>query len=440
MISAVKSNVKDLVEAGLAIVRPTTDCPSEFLRVAFVAIFGVLLSPWRFFRFGRRAIRTNLFLMVLAVSSKLRKGEPIGLLREVIYRIDPNLICPSGGSPEGLVDHLIEFGAGVQISEELSRQFMMSRKDFSADLPELYCQLYDGEPVKIRTRSNGAKSTERPVFSLVGATTPDSFMKSFTLSNVLSGLGYRFFIAFAEESDVDRKPLPEVLDQKAFDGYVDEVRREYENFCKGREEEVHFDIDATALYLEIDQQLIGKYDDPRMGAAVERGLITVRKIACILAFARRRSTTVEASEIAEAAPIVEASLDTLQMLLDKIDEKDANDFIVKDAKLVFDQIKRLAPKYASAPYIPHSQLTPRCHLAAERFWPAALHCVQTGLVLPLPLNGRGMGWCLRPTFDSNTQTEKEREMSIEASSQILREYIEGLRFPSRLKKKVEPKS
>lgn len=419
----------DLLEASFRVSRPATDAPSIFLRLGALMPLATILAPRTFFRFGSQLLRPNLFAVIVAGSSTLRKSEAIRWTRGMLRKVDSSMLLPTAGSVEGLVEALKEKSDGILLFDEFARLLARSRKDFAQDLPQVICELYDGSPIKERKRQGGTTTIEAPVVSLLGATAPEPLLKFLGTQDVHSGLLPRFLIVSAKKSDVPGLIYPPAMNMAERDELADAMKDancylstiSQNSLLSWEGQEFTINPDALKAYEELHISLRETFPTEDLMPSVERHGPMALKIACILAYAHRRAFQVEASDVVEAAGWVTGSLEALRSLIESIDAKEAGDKVVYDAERVLKPFLALWPENKSGG-VPHRDLLNRSNLAADRAWPALLYLTETGKLLPL-FSGLRVRWFLRPQFEPDLQTQIEQDTSIAACADLVRKHI-----------------
>jgi hypothetical protein len=390
---------------------------------------AALLGPRTFFRFGSQRLRPNLFAVIVAGSSTLRKSEAIRWARNMVTQVDGTMLLPTAGSVEGLVEALKERPDGVLLFDEFARLLARSRRDFAQDLPQLLCELYDGSPVRERRRDGGTQGVECPIVSMLGATAPEPLLKYLGSQDVHSGLLPRFLLVSATQSDVQPLifPPPMNLDAKeAYVGRLKEAHRRLESHGAADHEFILTE-NAREAYLELYHQLRGTYPSAEYSAFVERHGPMAIKVACIVAYGRRASFQVDAVDIAEAGGWVMDSLRCFGDLLARIDAKEAGDLVVRDAQRVLRAFMNLLPENQKSG-VQQGELVNRSNLSADRVWPALLHLTETGKLMPT-IAGRRVRWWARPELSPDSQTPKERDENVAICTELVRQHMATLRYP-----------
>lgn len=151
-----------------------TDAPMDFLHSAgLMALSGVSLGR-RWIDRGVNGIHPNLYVMLLAGSSRDRKSFCVddlgmGLLRDV----EPKRVGPEDFSPEGLVTTLITKDGPprnkiVIPQPEFGKYLARSKQQYGASTSAILCQLYDGSTFRYQRSGKPLLTIPNPRVSLFG--------------------------------------------------------------------------------------------------------------------------------------------------------------------------------------------------------------------------------------------------------------------------------
>lgn len=152
-----------------------TDAPSDFLHAAgLIALSGITLGR-RWIDRGVNGIHPNIYVMLLAGSSRDRKSYcvddlGIGLLRDVESR----RVGPEDFSPEGLVSSLIKRGDEplrnkiIIPQPEFGKYLARSKQQYGASTSAILCQLYDGTTFDYQRSGKPPLTIKAPCVGLFG--------------------------------------------------------------------------------------------------------------------------------------------------------------------------------------------------------------------------------------------------------------------------------
>jgi hypothetical protein len=151
-----------------------TDAPTDFLHAAgIMALSGISLGR-RWIARGVNGIHPNLYVMLLAGSSRDRKSFCVddlgmGLLRDVEKR----RVGPEDFSPEGLISALITKDGPprnklVIPQPEFGKYLARSKQQYGASTSAILCQLYDGSTFEHQRSGKPPLPVKNPRVSLFG--------------------------------------------------------------------------------------------------------------------------------------------------------------------------------------------------------------------------------------------------------------------------------
>lgn len=154
-------------------------------------------------------IRTNLWILMLGVSSFSRKTTALRPVRRFTYVGEGKLNTPvlnqlpDTFTPESLIEDLAENQKAFHLKDECAQILSgMNKKTYMVDLRDLFCSLYDGDPFSRKLRTKVGQSSyfraDNPYLSMQWATTPDNFYKSTSILDATSGFLLRFLPVFPQ--------------------------------------------------------------------------------------------------------------------------------------------------------------------------------------------------------------------------------------------------
>jgi hypothetical protein len=159
-------------------VEKTTDTPSEFIEASGLMCLGTIATARRWIERGDQ-IRPNLFMMLIAGSSRDRKSAAVRRAIEMLDDVEPDRLGPSDFTAEALVGHMaVPTKQGIPhkniqtigISE--FGVYLAQSASYGATSNATLCQLYDGDSFqKIRSGSRGGAPliVDRPRLSIFAA-------------------------------------------------------------------------------------------------------------------------------------------------------------------------------------------------------------------------------------------------------------------------------
>lgn len=151
-----------------------TDAPMDFLHSAgLMALSGIALGR-RWIERGADGIHPNLYIMLLAGSSRDRKSYCVDkLAMKVLRAVEAKRIGPEDFSPEGLVTALLPRD-GVKRNKmvipqpEFGKYLARSKQQYGASTSAVLCQLYDGATFGYQRSGKPPLPIKEPMVSLFG--------------------------------------------------------------------------------------------------------------------------------------------------------------------------------------------------------------------------------------------------------------------------------
>jgi predicted transcriptional regulator len=203
--------------------------PFQFTEASVVWLIGLAVNR-RVAVTVHDQITPNLYLLIVAETSKYAKSTGMNAIRSLIYSVMPHMLIPGSTTPEGMMEMLsgelpsnfqnlrkrdqevIEQGrkfAGQRgiVQDEYSSVFALMKRDYMAGFVELLMRLYDGQrQEEHHTRSGGLIIVKYPALSIFGATTPAALGRNITADMWENGAMARYLMMFRDE------PLPFTTD------------------------------------------------------------------------------------------------------------------------------------------------------------------------------------------------------------------------------------
>jgi len=185
------------LEAYESYVAQSTDAPREFGHAAGLACLSTIALEHRWIARGT-GIRPNLFLLLVADSSRDRKSTSVTLAVDLLRDVVPNRVGPEDFTAEGLVSYLRHRRGRPPRTRILLPmpefgQNLAAAGSYGATIAGTLCKLYDGENFE-RVRA-GKKPTRvvKPRVSAIGAVAYGMLEKYANPLDWVTGLFARFF-------------------------------------------------------------------------------------------------------------------------------------------------------------------------------------------------------------------------------------------------------
>lgn len=186
-----------------------TDATPEFNILAGLSLLSSVSHS--FCWFGKKSDRLNLWGILIGPSSISRKSTVIGIAKEILTLVDPELIGPSEFTTEGLHAHF-----GIKLEEKKDKspfevstlddskkagtfffnEFggllkQMEKKDYLSGLKNLLADLYDNSGI-FRKQLSKTSSVINPYINILAGSSPKWFEEAINGGDITGGLLTRF--------------------------------------------------------------------------------------------------------------------------------------------------------------------------------------------------------------------------------------------------------
>ena len=229
----------------LSYLSPTIDAPEPF---GIACGFSCLSMSCRNLQiqYGQNQIRPNLWIGIVAPSTRYRKSTSIGVARRTMESAEPGIIFPDTYSPEAFVDHLANerpygcfvWGEMKSVLSAFEKSYMRGHLEdltYLSDCPDTWNR---------KTKTSGLIRVERPFVSIIASSTQEWLNQCLTEGDLKGGFLPRFlwvivnekskFFAWPEEPNLDIQiQLEDRLLRmvKIFDGDMTIVKNSKDLFC-----------------------------------------------------------------------------------------------------------------------------------------------------------------------------------------------------------------
>lgn len=175
-----------------------TAAPQEFHQLAGLVTAAAAIQRKARLRMAFGDIYPNLYACIVAQSTVYGKSTAISKPRSILTAaLLDNLLIPSHGSSEGLIQQLSETPNALMIRDEIGTLFSSDKVKYLKDYKQDLTALYDCTPYNRRLRTE-AISVQRPYLNILGATTPERFYGGITQSDWSDGLLPRWLFVVPE--------------------------------------------------------------------------------------------------------------------------------------------------------------------------------------------------------------------------------------------------
>jgi hypothetical protein len=181
-----------------------TDALPEYHNLSAFILLSSLLAGNVKIETSYGTVRPNLWGLVLGDSTLTRKSTAMRMATDFMVNIDRDLLLATDGSMEGVLSGLQARSGRVSMffRDEITGWFEgVKRKDYMADIPAMFTQLYDCPPFYVKRLRKELITISDPVFIFFGGGIKDKMFSLIDESMVLSGFIPRFLVV-SGESDI----------------------------------------------------------------------------------------------------------------------------------------------------------------------------------------------------------------------------------------------
>jgi len=369
-------------------IRKRSDTYPEYILTSGLFAISTALDGKVIIPLSISRLKTNVYALLLGVSSYSRKTTTLNYLNQVFDRSTLGFSRGSDDmSPEGFVSELADNSHTFYIVDEFGGMLSTMKKTWGSGLLDMFMKLYDGQNHKRKLRSKTYTITQ-PYVCVISSTTPTRLYSESDESMVLSGFYPRFLIVspqrkkdykpvsldYSFEQDVSK--IGSYLD--SINAWVTKISELYGQpvYATFTDEGMDF---VNKMIMEFEQRIEGLQDLDREIEAMlwSRYQQYVLKIAVLLKFGEERYltkpdlTSSESQNIFGARPHVEVSIDYLKMAKELVErmyypyaKRVIYDILLAIEKSSFNKVVRLLKKYK---VIKRSDLMRRSHVTAREF-------------------------------------------------------------------------
>ena len=275
-----------------------TDAPDLFHPICAYAIFGALLTRWKYrcvLQGGVPPRWTNIWALLIGDSGGSRKSTCINMAHAVMRRVDESIDAPTEGSPEGLLGwlskrHQLEKNnaCGIIVSSEFSLLLSQAQRTYSVALKPLLMDLHDIPPVKKRQLTKVEYVIPQPRIGMLGGIATDLLPSLSVSDDWLGGFFSRCLLIHGTRVRKEKRggtPSDEVYAKHA-DALFHALRRWRESQRKIAEKKnghsskrVMFDYDDAAL--KVVDLLPEPPEEPNLNGTLVRASVHLHKLAAI---------------------------------------------------------------------------------------------------------------------------------------------------------------
>ncbi len=189
-----------------------TDAPPEFHRFIGLSMVGSAIGDKCFYQSGDHTLYPNIWLIILGNSTFMRKSTSLRFGKNILMRHYPTRVYPNEYSIEKLLEILKEHRIGTFFHFEFISFMNLLNRDYMAGMKNLFTELFDVPETFIRKTKQMEINIERPVISMIAATTNSWFLERVQESDLDGGFLPRFL--FVPAISKPKFKLPIKMDMK----------------------------------------------------------------------------------------------------------------------------------------------------------------------------------------------------------------------------------
>jgi len=184
-----------------------SDAPPEFHRYVGLAIIGAALGDSCFYQSGDHTLYTNIWLIILGNSTFMRKSTSLRFGKNILMRHYPTRIYPNEYSIEKMLEILKENSVGTFFHFEFISFMNLLNRDYMAGMKNLFTELFDVPETFTRKTLNKEIIINKPVISMIAATTNSWFLERVQESDLEGGFLPRFLFMPAIKKPKFKLPI-----------------------------------------------------------------------------------------------------------------------------------------------------------------------------------------------------------------------------------------
>lgn len=299
----------------------------ESILIQLLTCFGNCIGRSAYFTAAADKHYTNLFTVIVGLSSRGRKGQSLNMVKSLFAEAVPDWadkrIKKGLSSGEGLIYHIRD-----DIQTEDTPHQVFDRSEYSSDkrllvtesefssvlkmtsregniLSQVLRDAWDSVPLETLTKNNPLKVKE-PMISLIGHITIAELTKFLNSTEIANGLGNRcIFIKGASDKKL---PNPEPIDESLKKYLVDHLKIAAEKAQKIQK--IDFDNESEKYWIQLYNNLSNN-DSSIVGTLTARQEAQIRRLAMIIALFNGKNV-IDIDSLVFAEEIFEYSIKTLR--------------------------------------------------------------------------------------------------------------------------------
>jgi hypothetical protein len=204
-----------------------TDAPREFHEALGLVVLSAIIGRGAVLHLAVGDVYPILWVLILADSSLHRKSTALDLARDLVERVDRELLAPNDFTPQRFVAILAEHDGYplLFIRDEFSGFYEgLNKLDYMGGLKETLCNVYDGRPFhreKMKPKGDKAGTVKadewrfdvrKPFLAMAVATTMERFSEVARVGDLHSGFLPRYALVLPPEQSGGTRPLTELTE------------------------------------------------------------------------------------------------------------------------------------------------------------------------------------------------------------------------------------
>ncbi len=326
----------NFVERWINYASQRTEAPEVFHRyMAYMAISTTLGNrawvPWT-----NGKLFPNLFILFLSESASY-KSTAINMIRDVINEVDENIEVPSDVTSASLANVFRKYKQGFLPVDEFSIILRAEDGHFST-VKTMLTSVYDCPrkyrlPYRMQEDDADKQFIEHPVFSLVGATTPHTFVKDADAEDMKGGFLSRF-LTVRGKKDGRSIPTPPGVDWNFIRGQAAALKQLREPRFWDPNQPITITEAAREVrgrwYSEIKDLMDSHPDYIELSNSVNRIRTYAIKFAILHSVIEGRDHVIDADDVIEGINIANNAIETLFACMKNLEVACSDDKWVKN--------------------------------------------------------------------------------------------------------------
>jgi hypothetical protein len=186
-----------------------TDAPIQYHTTTAVVILSTIMAPVAVLEAAHTKIRPNVWVMILADSTRTRKSTSMDMSLSVLHDVHPDFLLATDGSPEGILTELSYRDGKVSVfhRDEITGFIEAAQgKDYLAGMLGSFTRLYDNGREKRQLRRETVEIKE-PRFVMLTGGILNEMQQLITPRHITSGFIPRFLMVTGKTAPEDMRPI-----------------------------------------------------------------------------------------------------------------------------------------------------------------------------------------------------------------------------------------